>query len=61
MLCTVNMHRLEPENYTSLTRSRLVFDYLTNFPPSEIVPAIPLGRKFPQVVKSLSDLTRQLM
>ena len=44
-----------------MTRSRLVFDCLTNFPHSEIHTGIPLPRKIRQPIKSLTDLTRQLV
>ena len=44
-----------------MTRFRLVFNHLRNFPPSEIVRAIPPGQKISQVIKSLTDLTRQLV
>ena len=42
-------------------RSRLVFDRLRNFPHSEIDNVIPLTRKIPQPIKSLTDLARQLV
>lgn len=44
-----------------MTRSRLVFDRLTDFPHSEIDTVIPLPRKIRQAIKSLTDLTRQLV
>jgi hypothetical protein len=47
-------------SFTSMPRFRLVFDHLRDFPHSEIDTVIPLIRKIPQPIKSLSDLTRQL-
>jgi len=44
-----------------MPRSRLVFNRLKHFFPSEIATAIPLGQKMLQSIKSLSDLTRQLV
>jgi hypothetical protein len=44
-----------------MPRSREVFDRLKDFPPSEIDTVIPLSRKILQPIKSLRDLTRQLM
>jgi predicted component of type VI protein secretion system len=44
-----------------MPRSRLVFDRLKDFPPSEIDTVIPLTRKILQPIKSLRDLTRQLV
>jgi hypothetical protein len=42
-------------------RSRLVFDRLKNFLPSEIDIVISLGKKILQPIKSISDLSRQLV
>jgi hypothetical protein len=44
-----------------MLRSRLVFDRLTNFPLSGIDTVIPLDPKIRQSIKSLSDLTHQLV
>jgi len=44
-----------------MSRSRLVFDRLTNFPHLEIDTVIPLPRNIRQPIKSLTDLTRQLV
>jgi hypothetical protein len=44
-----------------MLRSRLVFDRLTDFALSEIDTAIPLVRKIRQTIKSLTDLTHQLV
>ena len=41
-------------------RSRLVFNRLKDFLPSEIDVVIPLSQNILQPIKSLSDLTRQL-
>ncbi len=43
-----------------MLRSRLVFDRLKGFLPSEIDLAIPLGQKTLQPIKFLTDLTHQL-
>jgi hypothetical protein len=42
-------------------RSRLVFDRLKDFLTSEIDIVIPLGKKILQTIKSLTDLSRQLV
>jgi predicted component of type VI protein secretion system len=44
-----------------MTRFRLVFDRLKDFLPSAIDNVIPLSQKILQPIKSLSDLTRQLV
>jgi hypothetical protein len=51
----------KPEYCTSMPRSREVFDRLEDFPPSEIDTVIPLSRIILQPIKSLRDLTRQLV
>jgi predicted component of type VI protein secretion system len=43
-----------------MTRSRLVFDRLKDFLPTELDTAIPLSQKILQPIESLTDLTRQL-
>jgi threonine/homoserine/homoserine lactone efflux protein len=50
-----------PGNITSSPRFRLVFDRLKFFPHSEIDTVIPLTWKIPRPIKSLTDLTRQLV
>ena len=42
-------------------RSRLVFDRLRGFLRSAIHKVIPLTQKTPEPIKSLTDLTQQLM
>jgi hypothetical protein len=44
-----------------MMRSRLVFDRLAISPLSEIDTVIPLNRKNRQPIKSLTDLTHQLV
>jgi hypothetical protein len=44
-----------------MLRSRLVFNRLKNFLPSEIDIVIPLSQKILQPIKSLRDLTQQLI
>jgi len=44
-----------------MLRSRLVFDRLRDFLRSEIDTVIPLVQKIPQPIKSLTDLTHQLV
>ena len=51
----------KPVYCTSMTRFRLVFDRLKDFLPSAIDNVIPLSQKILQPIKSLSDLTRQLV
>jgi hypothetical protein len=45
----------------TMLRFRLVFDRLRDFPRSEIYTVIPLTPIIPQPIKSLTDLTHQLM
>jgi hypothetical protein len=52
---------MKPGYYTSMMRSRLVFNRLANFPHLEIDTVIPRDRIIPQPIKSLTDLTHQLM
>jgi hypothetical protein len=44
-----------------MMRFRLVFDRLTDFPRSGIDTVIPLTQKIRQPIKSLTDLTHQLV
>jgi hypothetical protein len=44
-----------------LPRSRLVFDRQRDFLPSEIHKVIPLAQEIPLAIKSLTDLTHQLV
>jgi hypothetical protein len=44
-----------------MLRFRLVFDRLVDFLRSEIHMVIPLTQKIHQPIKSLTDLTQQLM
>ncbi len=44
-----------------MTHSRLVFDRLKTFLPSETDIVIPLGKKSLQPIKSLTNLMRQLV
>jgi len=44
-----------------MTHSRLVFDRLKDFLPSEIYIIIPLGKKILQPIKLVTDLMRQLV
>ena len=50
-----------PDQCTSVTHFRLVFDRLKDFPQSEIHIGIPLIQKTLQAIKSLTDLARQLV
>lgn len=54
-------HKGQSGYCTSMPRFRLVFARLEDFSQSKIDTVIPLLRKILQSIKSLTDLTRQLM